>query len=204
MPNKNITDPNLRKGRIKIQDLKSKYQESWEAVDRKVRNICIKIGNDLFLWAAISKDKNKKLKGFTFYLLDLDGASLYDDIMKTGYIELQSQGQGKSFNILTKDGKMFSKGDVSGKYFNLAPEFVQNQINQADTKLRTEGQTAVNTKDVNTTYGKSTKISIKVDPLQNKGTKFNYDEVSKQVFSTILDILTDTQNMSKIVASIPV
>lgn len=205
LPNRVIKDKKLRSSRIPIKTLKTKSKQSWDAVDRKVKNICIKIGNDLFLWAAVSKDlKNKKLKGFTFYLLDLDGAALYNDIMKTGYMELQDSGDGQSFNIYTGDGKMFSKGDAAGKYFNLAPEFVKAQFDQADVKLKTEGKATVKTKDISTKYAKGTKVSIKVNPTADKGTKFNFDDISKQVFNAMLSVLTEPKNMQKIVSAIPI
>lgn len=201
LPNKKIKNRKLRASRIPIQKL---TEAPYGAVDRKVSNICKKIGNDLFLWAAVSKDKKtKKLAGFTFYLMDIDGDALYNDVMKKGSIELQDKGEGKSFNIYTGDGVMFSKGDAQGKYFNLAPAFVQSQFDETDSKL-SEGKSTISTKDVKTKYTTGTKMNVTVDPTAKKGTSFNFNEISKQVFNTMLNVLTDPVNMKKIVASIPV
>lgn len=201
LPNKSIKNKKLRASKIKIKKL---TEVPYGAVDRKVSNICKKIGDDLFLWAAVSKDKKtKKLAGFTFYLMDINGDVLYKDIMKNGSIELQDGGNGKSFNIYTGDDVMFSKGDAQGKYFNLAPAFVQSQFKETDSKL-SEGKSTVSTKDVTTKYTTGTKMKVTVDPTADKGTSFNFTEISKKVFNTMLSILTDPENMRKIVASIPV
>lgn len=215
---KDKTLPNLTLGkqlgttRIKISELPTKFktkgQSVYDAVDRKVKNISIKLGNDLFLWAGISRDKKtKRLSGFTFYLLDLNGKKVYNQIMKKGYLQLQSSGKGsvgKSWNVLDSDGSIFTMGDTGSKYLNVYPSWVLKTFNAAQNKLQSEAKSNVKTKDMETDIVQGSKISIKVDPTLSKPTKFSFDDTSKQVFNAMLSVLTEPKNMQKIVSAIPI